>query len=1280
MKKLTFAKALFAALSLTLALPGCSDFEGSDSASQVQTQGNKIALRISAGNGYGRMALPDESEIKLAEYKYDLSVISDGEKTSLLKKGPVSYSELISENSIYIEEGTYNFILEAYDEDEVILAGSLAEVKISETDNSLSFRLFAVSSEDLTANVSIDVELPAGYGANCIIAKLYPVAEGEASTKILLHPENDSERDAFALTTVEGDVSKLTTSISASIPAGQGRLLLIAHDEDDNEIGRDLLTVYAVKGITSYDKRSIPLTSYKATVNVITDAVSPVITLKNKKIPAAQAIKLVTKSTESPFTFSGYVPMGEYDVFVNDDAHGSLTNASPLNVDTDLTLQSISAEWKNESQPTFYVGDDEDNILAALSVKGLYKDSNNNEKTQEIPSGYSLSGYDPSSKELSQTVKVTYAGKESEEFTVNLTAITVESIVIKNTPAKKVYKTGDELDLTGLVITLTMNNGKSGGDIAYSEANKDDFAVSGFSTDELAKELSVTITYAGISTATASFKIQVIQVAGIEIISLPTKTVYKNGEELDLEGLKVNAFYTDGEDSGLYPTDVTSQVKVSRYNKNKDGKQELLVEYSENVCIVNKTFDVTVLHVFSQTMTLDFTADGKAASEWNKVPVTSTQGSALVSRSDSSYTGYLGKKFWLCDGLYAEYRSGLGYTNSEKDSTHDSTDFVKALESEAISGPFELSVTEATNKAGRTFKIYVSSSKDNLWNEENCKLSEALGAKTHTLSYSESGDVYIGIGTLPGDDKTVYTSLQKILLKSDVAIPEDVFPATGIAFTNSQIENGQLTLTKDSIAQEGFLLTALVTPSYASDKSISYSISGNTSVSVSETGLVTVDPSMSANETVTITAKANGASDVSTTLTLSVKAVADDTDQVAQTKNELLSALGTFAYGNTAVVVDNANALIDATSFTYTEVEVTPSVNAETGLLTFTIKKGQVSESVTVEYTESLAKAQVAETVNAIKALSAFAWKTDAASTKTALDEAISSINTADVTVSTVTGKNSDGLETVTVTVANKIIQSVSDSSLVLEAPRFEIVADGTKSYLMLKAKSYTYSLKKENLTEKTGENAWSAVSADNWSDKTGTEVFKEKISAFNMSQTTRTITLNVQNVYSADLYVYGNTKDRNFTVKVGSGNAKTFTHKGSGDEKFSFETGTLDKVTITLAGNGESVYPLGIILYAPDGEASSVDVGTNLPKSDIILAADTENGNKFIVSGEPVTSGATITWYVDDVAQTSGISAGLVEGDTFTLSGIAGRTYEVRVDVELNGIIYSQSKSVMYQ
>ena len=83
MKKLRFIKALFAAAALALTIPGCSDLDADNSTNAVQTQGNKIALNISASRGFeARTALPSSDDVDLTKLTYQLTAAKITEETA----------------------------------------------------------------------------------------------------------------------------------------------------------------------------------------------------------------------------------------------------------------------------------------------------------------------------------------------------------------------------------------------------------------------------------------------------------------------------------------------------------------------------------------------------------------------------------------------------------------------------------------------------------------------------------------------------------------------------------------------------------------------------------------------------------------------------------------------------------------------------------------------------------------------------------------------------------------------------------------------------------------------------------------------------------------------------------------------------------------------------------------------------------------------------------------------------------------------------------------------
>ena len=156
-------------------------------------------------------------------------------------------------------------------------------------------------------------------------------------------------------------------------------------------------------------------------------------------------------------------------------------------------------------------------------------------------------------------VALTFAERISgEEFE----SAVLESIAITSEPAKKEYKEGEKLSLEGIEVTAKYGDG--------SEKIVTDFTVSGF--EPIAGEHTVIVSY---MEKTASFKVRVAEksLIGIEVVSAPEKTMYKQGERLDVTGLRVNAVY-----------DNNVMEEISDYNINgfdsSAGTKTIEVEYN----------------------------------------------------------------------------------------------------------------------------------------------------------------------------------------------------------------------------------------------------------------------------------------------------------------------------------------------------------------------------------------------------------------------------------------------------------------------------------------------------------------------------------------------------------------------------------------------------------------------------------------------------------------------------------------------------------------------------
>ena len=170
-----------------------------------------------------------------------------------------------------------------------------------------------------------------------------------------------------------------------------------------------------------------------------------------------------------------------------------------------------------------------------------------------------------SSRAIEVTAQVTV--KESDEPEP---APTLDDIIIEG-PAKTEYVQGEELDLTGLTVTAVYSDGTS-------KEVTEDCTVSGYDPQKMGEQ-SVKVTFENITrffTVTVTEKEEPAPEPTLtEIkVTVPEKTEYIQGEELDLTGLTVTAVYSDGTEK-----EITEGYTVTGYDANAAGEQTITVTY-----------------------------------------------------------------------------------------------------------------------------------------------------------------------------------------------------------------------------------------------------------------------------------------------------------------------------------------------------------------------------------------------------------------------------------------------------------------------------------------------------------------------------------------------------------------------------------------------------------------------------------------------------------------------------------------------------------------------------
>lgn len=143
-------------------------------------------------------------------------------------------------------------------------------------------------------------------------------------------------------------------------------------------------------------------------------------------------------------------------------------------------------------------------------------------------------------------------------WTGNLTSIRVTP------PTKLEYITGEDIDLSGMVVTAVCDTGAT--EVVT------DYNVSGYNSGKLGQQ-TITVTYKEL---TAAFQVSVYgTTTDIRIAHYPVKTYYKTGEALDTTGLVVMIIDSRGVERE------TTNYSVSNLDTSVTGEQTITVSYQE---------------------------------------------------------------------------------------------------------------------------------------------------------------------------------------------------------------------------------------------------------------------------------------------------------------------------------------------------------------------------------------------------------------------------------------------------------------------------------------------------------------------------------------------------------------------------------------------------------------------------------------------------------------------------------------------------------------------------
>ena len=182
---------------------------------------------------------------------------------------------------------------------------------------------------------------------------------------------------------------------------------------------------------------------------------------------------------------------------------------------------------RKPSKLVFYEG--EELVTDGLVLEIQYNDGTTSSYTR----GFTITGYNPD-KVGTQLVYVKFEDV-SASYTVTVIANNATSLVLTRLPNKQIYLQGEELDLTGIEVEATYENGDV---LVISDGFEATYDFSELGTKQ------VVLAYRG---QTVSFEATVIHNAKeVKVTSAPKRTTYTIGDEFDPTGLVITATLSDG--------------------------------------------------------------------------------------------------------------------------------------------------------------------------------------------------------------------------------------------------------------------------------------------------------------------------------------------------------------------------------------------------------------------------------------------------------------------------------------------------------------------------------------------------------------------------------------------------------------------------------------------------------------------------------------------------------------------------------------------------------------
>ena len=330
------------------------------------------------------------------------------------------------------------------------------------------------------------------------------------------------------------------------------------------------------------------------------------------------------------------------------------------------------------------------------------------------------------------------------------------SLAVTTPPTKTVYEAGDSFDKTGMVVTVT-----------YDDASTREVTNYNCSPVVLSKDDTyVTISYREMMTTVTTTQPVTVKnlLKKIQIITPPTETAYEIGDTIDLTGMVVHAFYSDGTSHEI------SNYTYSPHVVSSASDTEVTITYTEDGITKTAIQDITVGNTPNLVSIAVSTPPTKVT--YKAGEYFDPSGMVVTATFDNGTTKNISGYTYSPTGTLQQGDSVITISYTKKGITKTTTQDITVvyLTSIAITNPPTYTSyydDEIFNTAGMEVTAYYSDSTSAVITTYSVSPSGALpyGTTSVIISYSEGGitktttqDVSVSIRTYDYTNSTVITS------------------------------------------------------------------------------------------------------------------------------------------------------------------------------------------------------------------------------------------------------------------------------------------------------------------------------------------------------------------------------------------------------------------------------------------------------------------------------------------------------------------------------------------